>query len=196
MVVGTLLQILGVLFALGTPIGLWYRYWWGSKSHIKVRQLNIFQSTNWRDTTTEGESTASVRFIFIASNGGWRDGFIGDVRPVSIKFDNGRTITDINSVLKKSKYERSLTESTIEKLDMDRMYNLERRQVKSRDDLIFYYVLHLLTDSEFTEIARSATSATFRFEGTFEDHSRKYTREFSAEMELGDQLAKILSSTD
>jgi hypothetical protein len=46
------------LLALATPLALWYRFWWGSKSQLSVRQLPDSRERYWSYGRTDDEGGA------------------------------------------------------------------------------------------------------------------------------------------
>jgi len=80
--------------ALATPVALWYRFWWGSKSQVSFRQLPDPRDRYWSYGSTDGDHWWGNYAHVIAVNRGWWTGLLWDITLEEVTFDDNQTVTE------------------------------------------------------------------------------------------------------
>lgn len=176
-------QVLSIILALGTPLALWYRFWWGSKSQVSFRQLSDPRDRNWSYGSTE-ESWSNYVHV-IAINRGWWTGVIWGVELQKVSFDDGHTVTDVSSETVKTEID-TYVEGESKRLDAEDPHQREERNIPGRDIAHVKLVPFLKTGGEIAKHAEQSDKADLTFIIRIEDNKRTDLVEFPVTMDVSE----------
>ncbi len=179
------LPTLSVLFAVGTPLALWYRFWWGSKSQVTFRQLPDPRERDWTRGRSDGIEEWSNYIHIIAINKGWWTGLIWGVELQEVSFDGNHTVTDTGDETVKIAIE-TYDGGESHRIDLDDPHQRAERNIPGRDVTHLKFVPFLDPSGDLARHAENAEEAEFVFEATIQDNKRTDAVELLARMDVDD----------
>ena len=189
--------VLGSIGAIATLTGLFYRYVWGSKSHVSVSRFATIDDSEWRDGRTNGMPIWTRRILIKVANNGWRDGTITQIEldEVVLTGEFGQTTVDNpeEGVYKiELEYFSESGEST--RLSLQQRTSYDGQIIGGRDDAKMGIIPFILRESELGEMMRDTDEGTFRFIFTIEDNKRTYSTSVEVSTPLEDSSGGSLNN--
>lgn len=173
------------LLALATPLALWYRFWWGSKSQLSVRQLPDPRERYWSYGRTDDEEWWSNYVHVIAVNRGWWTGLIWDVELRAVTFDGAHTVANASEETVKIEID-AYSEGESERLDLSNPHQRVERNISERDIAHLKIAPFLDPSGDLARRAESAETAKFEFALTVQDNKRTDTAPFTVTTDVSD----------
>ncbi|MFC6938463.1 hypothetical protein ACFQE8_00620 [Salinirubellus sp. GCM10025818] len=189
--------ILGAIATLtGAGIPLFYRYVWGSKSHVSLSRLTTTEDSEWRDGRNNNLPVWSRRILVRASNSGWRDGVISQVTldEVVLSGKSGHTIISApEDSVHKIKLEHYSEAGENTHLTLQQRTSYRGQIVGGRSDELMGIIPFILQESELGEEMKEAKKGLFKFSFTVEDNKRVYYTSVNVSTSLEDSTGGKLS---
>jgi hypothetical protein len=177
-------QVVSVILAFGTPLALWFRFRWGSKSQVSFRQLPDPRERKWSYGRTEDIEIWSNYVHVIGINRGWWTGVIWSIGLEQVSFDSGQTVNASNEVIKTEI--ETYNESESERLDLGNPHQREERNIPGRDIAHVKFVPFIETGGKLAHHAEKSKEAEFTFKVTIEDNKRSNVVPCSVTMDVSD----------
>lgn len=189
--------ILGAIATLtGAGIPLFYRYVWGSKSHVSLSRLTTTEDSEWRDGRNNNLPVWSRRILVRASNSGWRDGVISQVTldEVVLSGKSGHTIISApEDSVHKIKLEHYSEAGENTHLTLQQRTSYRGQIVGGRSDELMGIIPFILQESELGEEMKEAKKGLFKSSFTVEDNKRVYYTSVNVSTSLEDSAGGKLS---
>jgi hypothetical protein len=173
-----------------TFVPLWYRYIYGSKSHISLSQISTVDDSEWRDGVNDYQEVWSRRIMIRASNNGWRDGIIAGVRLNQVMImepDGGQTIIrNPMSGVHKIELEQFKPDGETARLSIQNRTDFDGQIIPGRGDRLIGILPFVMQKGELGDAMRGGESAYLTFELTIEDNTRIYTSSVDVSLDITD----------
>ena len=177
------LRGLSIVLALGTPLALWYRFWWGGKSQIAFRQLPDPRERYWSYGRTDGEEFWSNYVHIIAINKGWWTGLIWNFELREVSFRDGPTVTDTSEQTVKIEID-TYTDGESKRIDLGNPHQRVERNIPGRDIAHLKLAPFLSPDGDLAQHAEKSKIADLTFEATIQDNNRTDSVPFTVTMDV------------
>ena len=180
-----LLQLSSIVLALGTPLALWYRFVWGSKSQICFRQLSDPRERKWSYGRQDDTEYWSNYIHVIAINRGWWTGILWEIELQEVSFDDGTTVTDESSETINTAID-VYSDGKSERLDLENPHQRKEQNIPDRGVAQIKLVPFLKTEGNLADDAEQSKEAEFLFEATIQDNKRTDSVEFRVTKDVSD----------
>lgn len=180
------IPIFGLFLAIAGPLALGYRFWWGSKSQIHFKQMNVPRERFWGSGRREDIPVWSNYFHFIGVNRGWWPGLIWNIQIEKVKLGDGTTASVDSNDVQQLEFIPYKEGGGTERLDLENIHTRQHRTVSGRDILYFKLVPFIKDESRLVERLKESDTAKFTFAARMEDNQRSYTKHFTVERNVED----------
>jgi hypothetical protein len=171
--------------ALATPVALWYRFWWGSKSQVSFRQLPDPRDRYWSYGSTDGDHWWGNYAHVIAVNRGWWTGLLWDITLEEVTFDDNQTVTEACDETVKIEID-TYAEGESERIDLGNPHQRVERSIPGRDIAHLKLAPFLSPDGDLAKHAEESDEAEFEFVAKVQDNKRTDTVPFTVTMDVSD----------